>query len=70
MKTFVLDCLFDLVNESDLLDVREIRTEGNVLYFTLFDGTKWTVTVKEISDCQEKSLDKRADFVYTGQAVK
>ena len=45
--SFVVDCLFDLINESDLLDVNELHTAGNTLVFTRCDGETYCVSVKK-----------------------
>ena len=45
--SFVVDCLFDLINESDLLDVNELQTAGNTLVFTRCDGETFYVSVQK-----------------------
>ena len=45
--SFVVNCLFDLINESDLLDVNELQTAGNTLVFTRYDGETYCVSVKK-----------------------
>lgn len=45
---FVIDCLFDLMNESDLLDVKDVKAHKNQLYLILFDNSRFLVEVKPL----------------------
>ena len=43
--TYFFEHLFDLLNESDLLDVKEIEKVGPFSYcVTVFDGSRFTVS--------------------------
>ena len=46
-KTYFLDTLFDLINESDALEaeLQDICAEGSGLKVTMKDGTRFLVTV-------------------------
>lgn len=48
-EEYVLDCLFDLMNDSDLLDVKDLFAKGNALHVTLFDGSSFVVAVSKDS---------------------
>jgi len=51
MKTnYFLDILFDLINESDTLNVREIEADlqNNVLCVSVSDGSSFNVAIKKL----------------------
>ena len=47
-KTYFLDTLFDLINESDALDteLQDIQADHDGLTVTMKDGTEFFLTVK------------------------
>lgn len=53
--SFIMDVLFDLLNESDLLDVRELEEEeaAGVFVFTTRDGTRVRLQCTILSQSQE-----------------
>ena len=48
-KTYILDTLFDLINESDELeaDLQDIRAEDAGLKVTMKDGTRFVIQITE-----------------------
>ena len=48
-KTFFLDTLFDLINESDELEaeLQDIRAEGSELKVTMKDGTQFVIHITD-----------------------
>ena len=51
MKTnYFLDILFDLINESDTLNVREIEADlrSDALHVTVSDGSRFAVQIKRL----------------------
>lgn len=53
--SFIMDILFDLLNESDLLDVRELEEEEatGLFVFTTRDGTKVRLQCTVLSQSQD-----------------
>lgn len=49
-KTFFLDTLFDLINESDELEteLQDISAEDDGLKVTIKDGTVFSVQIREV----------------------
>lgn len=47
--TYVKDCLFDLLNESDMLDVTDIQADDrqNTFRITAADGSVFLITCQE-----------------------
>ena len=48
-KTFFLDTLFDLINESDALeaDLQDIHAERDAIVVSMKDGTVFRLTITE-----------------------
>ena len=52
---YVADCLFDLINESDLLDVKGVSAHKGSLRLTLFDDSRFRVEVKALAEESSES---------------
>ena len=55
-RDYLLDCLFDLINESELLNVSDVFCAGDSLHVALPDGSRFRVCVLEEA-CQNKKDD-------------
>lgn len=49
-RTYFLDTLFDLINESNELEaeLQDIRAEGSGLKVTMKDGTSFLIEIREV----------------------
>lgn len=52
---YVVDCLFDLINESDLLNAKQLDRHADTLTFSLPGGSRFAVRAEKTGESEEMS---------------